>query len=267
MIAVIVPCYNALATVERAVHSCLLQPEVSEIVLVDDASTDGTLGVLEGLAAQYAHVKLLRMPHNSGAAMARNWGALHCEADFLAFLDADDEYLPDAFGFAMRALEAHPILAALKLPCSFLGWPADVVEHPTFEGTSQILSNTFAGNLLIRREVFISVGMFPRDPVFRAQGGEDGAFMVVLRDFFMVGLIRGQAPAVGIHYHARSHGYRFFKIAQGGLEGAASTDLVPDSVLASRVYIEKMGQRLQALRALYRSEVETGFQPVWEREA
>jgi glycosyltransferase involved in cell wall biosynthesis len=261
MIAVMIPCYNAQGTIDRALRSCLAQSDVREIILIDDGSTDGTLALLEGYAAQYPQVKVLRMPQNSGAAMARNWGVLHSHAPYLAFLDADDEYLGDAFGFSLRALAAHKSLAAIKLPCEFVGWPADVVEHASFGGTCQTLVNTFAGNLLIRREVFMAMGMFPDDAVFRAQGGEDCAFMMALTDHFVVGQVKAEPSAVAIYYHDNSHGYRFFKIEQG----ESAPEMSFDTIEASRIFIEQTQTRLQALHDLRSSELGKGFQPIWRR--
>lgn len=261
MIAVMIPCYNAQATIDRAVRSCLAQNDVREIILIDDGSTDGTLDILRAYASQYPQIKVLQMPQNGGAAMARNWGVLHSHAPFLAFLDADDEYLGDAFGFSLRALATHANLAAIKLPCEFVGWPADVVEHASFDGTCQILVNTFAGNLLIRREVFMAMGMFPDDAAFRAEGGEDGAFMVALRDHFVVGQVQNEPPAVAVYYHDNSHGYRFFKVAQGEVDGKVSRF---DTVEASRIYIEQTKARLQSLHDLRTSELGNGFQPIWQ---
>jgi len=95
-ISIVIPCYNGASTLARALDSCRIQPETAQIIVVDDGSTDASADLVEQYANIDPRVQLLRMPGNGGAARARNWGALHASHDLLAFLDADDEYLPGA---------------------------------------------------------------------------------------------------------------------------------------------------------------------------
>lgn len=98
-ISVIIPVYNAAAFVGKAVESVLMQPEVGEIILVEDGSTDNSLEICESLAVQFELVKLFTHPHNAnkGAGMSRNLGINKAACKYIAFLDADDFYLPDRF--------------------------------------------------------------------------------------------------------------------------------------------------------------------------
>jgi glycosyltransferase involved in cell wall biosynthesis len=109
-ISVIIPVYRAEAYVQQAVESALAQPETAEVVLVEDGSPDGSLTVCEALAARSAKVKLYRHPdgQNRGAAASRNLGILHSQSEVVAFLDADDYYLPGRFARARAILEARP---------------------------------------------------------------------------------------------------------------------------------------------------------------
>ena len=266
MISVVIPCYNAVATIDRAVQSCLKQPQVREIILVDDGSSDGTPDLLAVYAAKHDHIKVCVLSRNSGAAMARNFGVLHSHAPYLAFLDADDEYLEHAFAFSIDALQSILELAAVKLPCQFVGWPDDVTTHASFTETSNILSNTFAGNLLIRREVFMALGMFPDAPAFRVQGGEDGAFMKALANRFTIGRVEGEGPAVNIYYHAGSHGYGFFKIRQNELP-LNFDDVMRDTIDASQFFIDTSGQNLHLLARLLGDARSKGFLPIWRQKA
>ena len=101
MIDVIIPCYNAEQTLVRAVQSALNQAELGKIWLVDDASTDGTLELMLSLKKQFPEkICIEQMPKNGGVAKARNWGALQSEEEFIAFLDADDAYEPQALQVA-----------------------------------------------------------------------------------------------------------------------------------------------------------------------
>ena len=87
-ITVIIPVYNREQTIKRAINSVLSQsipPE--EIIVVDDASTDGTKEILEGYGNKITRITL---PENSGVSRARNEGIKHVRTDWAAFLDSDD---------------------------------------------------------------------------------------------------------------------------------------------------------------------------------
>ncbi len=98
-ISVVVPVYKAAPYVRQAVESALMQPETGEVILIEDASPDDSLRVCEELAAEYDKVRLLRHPNgdNRGAGESRNLGIRESQYDLIAFLDADDYYLPERF--------------------------------------------------------------------------------------------------------------------------------------------------------------------------
>lgn len=90
--SVIIPAYNAAATLARAVESVRVQTwPAYEIIIVDDGSSDDTASIAESFGDA---VRLIRQS-NSGVAAARNTGARIATGDWLAFLDADDGYDPD----------------------------------------------------------------------------------------------------------------------------------------------------------------------------
>ena len=98
-ISVITPVYNAEKYVTQAVESALQFEEVFEIILVEDKSPDEALEVCKKLAKKYDRVKLFQHPDkgNHGAGASRNLGLEKATGDFIAFLDADDYYLPNRF--------------------------------------------------------------------------------------------------------------------------------------------------------------------------
>ena len=98
-ISVIIPVYNAEKYVSQAVDSALQFEEVYEVVLVEDKSPDNALQVCKELAEKHSRVKLFQHPDqgNHGAGASRNLGLEKAEGDFIAFLDADDYYLPNRF--------------------------------------------------------------------------------------------------------------------------------------------------------------------------
>lgn len=98
-ISVIIPVYNAEKYVTQAVESALQFDEVFEIILVEDKSPDHALEVCKQLAEKYDRVKLYQHPdkENHGAGPTRNLGIEKSTGDFIAFLDADDYFLPNRF--------------------------------------------------------------------------------------------------------------------------------------------------------------------------
>ncbi|MBB4806615.1 glycosyltransferase involved in cell wall biosynthesis [Chryseobacterium defluvii] len=98
-VSVIIPVYNAEKYVSQAVESALNLEDVYEVILVEDKSPDNALQVCQELASRYDRVKLYQHPDkgNHGAGATRNLGLEKATGDFIAFLDADDYYLPNRF--------------------------------------------------------------------------------------------------------------------------------------------------------------------------
>ena len=98
-ISVITPVYNAENFIVQAVESALQFEEVWEIILVEDQSPDNALEVCRNLAEKHDRVKLIQHPDkkNHGAGASRNLGMENATGDFIAFLDADDYFLPNRF--------------------------------------------------------------------------------------------------------------------------------------------------------------------------
>lgn len=98
-ISAIIPVYNAEKYLEKAVHSALQFDVVKEVILVEDASPDNALAICKALAAQETRVKLYQHPNleNKGAGASRNLGMEKATMEYIAFLDADDYFLPNRF--------------------------------------------------------------------------------------------------------------------------------------------------------------------------
>jgi len=94
-VSAVVPVYNAATTLERAINSLLIQPEINEIFIVDDGSTDGSYGLVLDIERRYDLVTVLTHPNHSnrGASASRNLGLKFCTNEWIQFLDADDELL------------------------------------------------------------------------------------------------------------------------------------------------------------------------------
>lgn len=108
-VSVVIPVYNAGKFLETGVRSALQFEEVSELILVEDASPDNSLVVCEQLARKEPRVKLYRHPGgvNRGASASRNLGIRNCTEEYIAFLDADDHFLPNRFDAERRVFQEH----------------------------------------------------------------------------------------------------------------------------------------------------------------
>ena len=104
-VAVIIPTYNRLATLGRALESVYTQSrEADEVCVVDDGSIDGTE---EFVKQQYPDTIYIKQK-NSGVSSARNIGVDLTTSKYLSFLDSDDEWLPKKLETQLCALQAEP---------------------------------------------------------------------------------------------------------------------------------------------------------------
>jgi glycosyltransferase involved in cell wall biosynthesis len=109
-VSVIIPVYNAATYVRQAVESALVQAETGEVILIEDGSPDGALTICQELSAQYPQVRLFQHPNgeNRGAGASRNLGMRVARFPWLAFLDADDYFLPNRFVADSQVIASHP---------------------------------------------------------------------------------------------------------------------------------------------------------------
>ena len=107
-ISVIVPVYNAAATLAATIASALAQTGVRcEVIAIDDGSRDDSAERLAALAAQDPRLRVVRCA-NGGVSAARNLGAELARAPLVAFLDADDLWAPDKLARHLAAHAARP---------------------------------------------------------------------------------------------------------------------------------------------------------------
>ncbi|MBK43712.1 MAG: hypothetical protein CMN20_00565 [Roseovarius sp.] len=107
LISVILPTYNRAHTLMRAVTSVLNQDyREIELIVVDDASTDGTTELLESIADP--RLRVIRHDHNKGVAGATNTGIQAARGEIIAFQDSDDEWLDGKLSHQMARLAAAP---------------------------------------------------------------------------------------------------------------------------------------------------------------
>lgn len=178
-VSVIVPAYNAEATIGACLESLLAQARApDEIVVVDDASTDGTAGVI----SRYP-VKLIRLARNGGPGVARNEGARVAAGDILAFTDSDCVAPPDWLARLEREFDDEGIVAvtggyAGTTAPGFLPLLQHLVLRERQATLPDEIASTITSNFACRRRAFEAVGGFPlycrkRDPRRPVWGNED----------------------------------------------------------------------------------------------
>ena len=161
-LSLIIPVYNRVHCIMRALESVRVQElEDFELVLGDDASTDGTREVVQ---REFPQAKLARLAVNSGAAAARNAALRVATGELLAFLDSDDEWLPGKLAAQVGFLEKHPevaVCASSHIFCRRNGGRREVrVENPADWRGALHSGQWFHGasTPVVRRSVLESVG-------------------------------------------------------------------------------------------------------------
>ena len=112
-LTVVIPAWNASASIEGSVRSVLAEQSVAlECLVIDDGSTDGTSDVVARLRAEDLRVVPIRLAENGGVSNARNVGLEAARGEWLAFHDADDRMLPGGIA-ALIGATADPAVRAV----------------------------------------------------------------------------------------------------------------------------------------------------------
>jgi glycosyltransferase involved in cell wall biosynthesis len=166
-IAVIIPTYNAEKWIGRAIAGVLNQSfKPSEIIVVDDGSIDRTSAIVKRMCSRVRYI----YQDNSGPAVARNHGIEESSGEWVAFLDADDEWFPNWVRTHQRVLNISP--ESMWSCCNFEyagdGSQRNIManESVSCEGAIRYFDAVLRGirfqtsGFLIHRSVFDEVGMF-----------------------------------------------------------------------------------------------------------
>ena len=258
MIDVIIPCFNAEKTLMRAAESVLAQPELGTLWLIDDASTDHTLVVAEQLAQAFPkQIKVESLPKNGGVAKARNWGALQSQAEFVAFLDADDAYEPNALQVAQAIFQARDDVSLVRLALNPIALPARYHEHPNFTQVWQSMRMTCGGNVVFRRAFFLACGGFPQDELFRTFGGEDGALGIAKT---RSALVATAFDSPGVQHYCRD-GMHAERLLDALLFNKLPEGITPEHITEAEAVTARICQQLHHLKTGLTS-AQTGIIPM-----
>lgn len=181
MVSVVIPAYNAESTIERSVASALLQGVDVEVIVVDDCSTDGTVGVLESLSREWGNVVVLRNGVNCGVGVSRKRGLDNAHGEWVVFVDADD-YLTLGALEDMLSLQSRND-ADVVMPAIEIVRPRGDVElfslgdyYSDSDAKYQLISGVkgFVTGRLFRRSLFAGL------PVSERRVGEDSSLLFEL---------------------------------------------------------------------------------------
>lgn len=175
-ISVIIPSYNAEHYIGEALDSVLCQTRAAaEIIVVDDASTDGTVEIAR---LQSSRVRVIANAKNAGPGVRRNQGVMASSGEYIAFLDADDKWTPQHLANLGSLLDRYTPVGLAFCPIRFFGdrtgqLPQDV--GPYLEPRNcffDMLRNLpcVPSSSLVRRTVHDAVGGFDETPhLFRGR--------------------------------------------------------------------------------------------------
>ena len=157
-IDVVMPCFNGARYVGAAIDSVLRQSQPpARVILIDDGSTDGSEAVIRAYGARVEYYRQT----NAGPAAARNCGVLRSQAEFIAFLDADDLWNPDSLEIRLRHLAQHSetdgVFAALA---QFLSPELALTLAASRQFDPAPVVARFPSTFLVRRHSFQRAGMF-----------------------------------------------------------------------------------------------------------
>ncbi|MCF7957216.1 MAG: glycosyltransferase [Phycisphaerae bacterium] len=167
-VSVVIPAYNIADYIGRAIDSVLTQSRpAEEILVVDDGSTDNTAEAIKRYGARVTYI----YQENRGLSGARNAGIQAAIGDWVAFLDGDDEWLPEKLRAQMDHVQRHPELV----------WAdCNLFSHNCIDNTREITNDQDdVDDLLAGREYF--------DSYFTAANNDillTGSTMIVRRDVF-----------------------------------------------------------------------------------
>ncbi len=166
LVSTVIPVYNRQILVERAVRSVLAQSMADlEVIVVDDGSTDASASHVEALARMDERLRLIRQP-NSGSQAARNRGIQAARGDYIAFLDSDDEWLPQKLEKQLAMFNASGnrlgvVYAGFRQVYSDGRPPADALPWARGDIYRAALAGWIAdmNTLVVRRDVFAQSGL------------------------------------------------------------------------------------------------------------
>jgi glycosyltransferase involved in cell wall biosynthesis len=216
LISVMIPVYNGEAYLGEAIDSVLQQSyRPTEIIVVDDGSTDGTANVALGYGDQIRYEQQPR----AGNGAARNRAVQLAAGDLFAFLDADDRLVPGALERLARVLEEDRSLQAVYGHVrEFVSPDIDTDALVRLRAPIARIAGCLPTNMLMRRDAFLQVGQFATNlrvgvtVDWAARADESGLCKILLDDVLFERRLHGDNNGIREREH-RSHYIQVVKAA------------------------------------------------------
>jgi glycosyltransferase involved in cell wall biosynthesis len=259
-ISCVIPVYNGKRDLERAVASVLGQRADAQVILVDDASTDGSRELVLELARREARIVAIPMAANRGQGYARNIGVAAAEARYVTFLDQDDEHLPGWYDHALGALESHPQYAGVRGELELAEVPPELAVGRGDPRWPAIV-NSPIWNVVMRKTVYQALGGSPSGPAFRTrQGNEDWVVTETLKRHFTL----AKADFVAVRHYVQPNGATAYFLrrtrvtADGRFEFIEMTSTEKEGALreALEEYQRRAAENIAVLRPQKQAEPE-----------
>ncbi|MBR0841976.1 glycosyltransferase [Bradyrhizobium liaoningense] len=169
-VSVVIPAKNVAAYIGETLASALAQGEVTEVIVVDDGSTDGTVAIVRAIRDP----RLRLMTNDSaGVSAARNLGARHASGDWLLFLDADDRLRSGAVAALLAAARGAPRAVLVYGDYNTIDSEGrQIGRRELLKGrrkpSGDVLARLASGNFIVNGGIVLT-----RAEAFRAIGGFD----------------------------------------------------------------------------------------------
>jgi len=234
-VSVVIPTYNRAHLIGKAIQSVFNQSyQDFEIIIIDDGSTDNTEEIIKGYKDK--RINYIKHERNQGISAARNIGIKKARGEYIAFLDSDDEWLPEKLDKQIKVFQNEP--PEVGVVCS---WSFKINEKGNYIGKvclpkkegymyKDLLSsnNLSVPTLLIRKECFEKVGLFDN----LLNGQEDWDMWIRIAKYYRFVLIK--APLAKRRIHSKQ----------------ISNDLERKIITAHRILL-KYSDELKKSRSIY----------------
>lgn len=156
-ISVVIPTYNAAATIVATIQSIVVQSLAAyEIIVVDDCSTDKSMELVRKHFKE--EVTLIPLSTNSGPSKARNVGWDFASGDYVAFIDSDDQWHPEKLAICAATIQAKPFIELLWHPYQTDSLPTYQTQEtiPEITGTkliSLMVSNPVSSSAIVLKNI------------------------------------------------------------------------------------------------------------------
>lgn len=174
MISVVIPLYNKATSISSTLE-CVLNQNFTdwEVVVVDDGSTDDSANIVSSMGD--SRIRLIRQP-NAGVSAARNRGAIEAAGEFIAFLDADDEWDNDYLATQYELTQKYPDCDVFAMNYEFQDIngkkTSTIINKLPFNDVDGVLSNYFevascshpplwTSAVMVRKSAFQNIEGFP----------------------------------------------------------------------------------------------------------